>query len=1135
MGDLLGKYHVIIDGKGYILGRNARGIKYYQKKRAPLFVSKFGSGDSSYRDATFWQFFAQTNWRNGAQQLKFDDPGKFWKSENIDTTQLEKITLSKKLASTGQTDPGSRVNWINEWRADGASAFGDGSDGALSISADTTEAPIDSAATGTIATTSLSATNASFAAGQNILIHQTRGTGAGKWEENKISAYTAGTITLVNPLTNAYTTGAQVRVLKQHSSVTIDSTKTYTAKAWNGTVGGILAWICNGTTTVTGTISAVGATGSPNPGAAGGVGIGFSGGIGSTSAAQTGEGTTGDRVVSTSANGSGGGGGNVSGDPAWGGGGGGGNGAAGGAGTGGANNGAGGAAAGNTALTAMVFGGGGGGGARNSAGAGEYGGGGGGGGIVYIKSKTTTINGAINLNGGAATATYWNGGGGGGGSCLIKAQIATLGTNKLTASGGTVTGSNTGGTGGVGRIHLDYLTSYSGTTTPTIDIAQDSTLTDTPASTTSVGYCGTNTGKIYSWNGGTTWTEVWNARKLTSYTVVADVDTAGIVGDDAGTEKALSQGFQIATAATIKGVRVYIKKNAGTPGAITVRIETDSTAKPSGTLVNASAAATIPAFTATSYGWVTVEFTTAFALAAATTYHVVLKTAAAANDQNYAWGYNATTDVYSGGNISTSSDGGSSWTAVAGDDAMFQVLSNNTSANCSLISKTGGTKKLLVGTGDPNGTVNGDARLWSFDGTTWAINKTFNTATESAVLSLAEYTADDSIYVGLAPQAKIYKSTNMATYTLSEDIDKPRNPGYPYSLIEYNRSIYVAGGSPELIPNQYYLGFIYYYDSTEWGNLYPFDFTVIKCMSFYDAYLFLGTYHGQLFVFDTSSLNPIFNLKDLFDYELQFTSMEFHDDKLFLTTAPQEGKNETNIGIWVYDRHGLHVAHHNSSAKGYYSAGKINNILLIGADNGFVYKVDENTYEASGWVQSSYYDANLPSINKLYSEIEIRHEPLPANCAINIYYKFKESDSWTSLGSNAVDDSESFTLSFPSGINSKKISIKYEFTSSDGINTPTITDAIMKYALWPDTKYQWSLRVLAKENLQYRDRTTSTDNAATIRGNIEASKAGTQLVIFTDINGTDHTCLFQDIDQSVWTVDDGNVGEDLISVSLIEA
>ena len=59
--------------------------------------------------------------------------------------------------------------------------FGDGSDGNLTISTNTTDTPIDSSCSGTSGTKSLSATNTSFTAGQIILIHQTRGTGVGAW------------------------------------------------------------------------------------------------------------------------------------------------------------------------------------------------------------------------------------------------------------------------------------------------------------------------------------------------------------------------------------------------------------------------------------------------------------------------------------------------------------------------------------------------------------------------------------------------------------------------------------------------------------------------------------------------------------------------------------------------------------------------------------------------------------------------------------------------------------------------------------------------------------------------------------------------------------------------------------------
>ena len=85
--------------------------------------------------------------------------------------------------------------------------FGDGLDGDLTISSNTTEAPIDSSCSGTAGSYSLTATNASFAAGQLILIHKSRGNTtvtAGEYELNKISAYVAGTITLKYALKNSY-------------------------------------------------------------------------------------------------------------------------------------------------------------------------------------------------------------------------------------------------------------------------------------------------------------------------------------------------------------------------------------------------------------------------------------------------------------------------------------------------------------------------------------------------------------------------------------------------------------------------------------------------------------------------------------------------------------------------------------------------------------------------------------------------------------------------------------------------------------------------------------------------------------------------------------------------------------------
>lgn len=1119
MAALDGKYHIKIGSQGYILGRNRNGLQYYEKKKAPAFVNKFGSGDSSYRDATFWQFFAQTNWRNGAQQLKWDDAGKFWKSENVNVNQLEKTTLSNKMISCGQTVAGSNVLVLESWRAGTSSdVFGDGSDGALTISSNTTEAPIDSSCSGTLGTTSLTATNASFAAGQKILIHQSRGTGAGQYEINEISSYTAGTITTTSPLDYTYTDSgasqAQVRVLKQYSSVTINTSITYTAKAWDGNVGGIIGWLCNGTTTITGTLTTAGK--------------GYLGGASSTGAANQGESYSGAGTASSSANGGGGGGGNV------------GNGGGGGFVTGGAgqvgnnNNGTDGSAPGGDDLdTAFYLGsGGGGGGHPTSASAG-----GAGGGSVLIITKNYTMTGAIALTGlGSSGSVYRCGGGGSGGACLIKAQTAVLGTNLITAAGGTgATGldASKGGNGSTGRIHLSYSASYSGTTTPTLDVLQDGTLIDNPPDEEFTAYAGTSTGKILSWDGGTIFTEVFDARRLTWYDDTTLLDNSGGFGDDGGVEKAEAQSFQLSTALTVKSIETYIKWWKGTPGNISVRIETNNAGVPSGTLVHADATATIQAFLTDAYSWKEATFSNAVSLSASTTYWIVLSIAAGANDNAYLWGSDGSSPTYASGNRAYFP----AWTADTGTDHFFRVNGDATSINCSLVTDVGGTHKMLFGVGNPSSTTNGEARIISYDGTTWAINKIFTTTYSSQVTSLEEYTVTgtDKVFVGVGPQAVVYSSTDLSTYTEAKDINKPQNPGYIWKLKEYNHYLYALGGSPELLQSQHYDGFVYVFDTTEWNPLYPFDFTTIRSAEFYDAYLFMGTYHGQLFVYDTSSLTPIFNFKDLYDYEVTIRCMKYFDDKLYLGLIPQDGTGETNVGVWVYDRRGLSLAYHNSGATGYYCMSQVNNELLIGASDGYVYRIDRDKYQASGSIQSSYYDANLPSIPKLYSEVTLQHDPLPANTSIAVYYQFKESDTPTLLGTSSTDDAEEATFSFASGTTSNKISLSYTLSTSDENVTPTLTEVVMKYSLMPQRKWLWNMRIMAKSNLILLDKTTSSLTATQIRSAVETAQNSDSLVVLTDFDGTTYNCLFNDIQQPSWVIDQDTASEDLINVSLIEA
>jgi len=375
--------------------------------------------------------------------------------------------------------------------------------GARTYSTDTTDMPIDSAASGTVGTSTLTASNASFMAGQKILIHQSRGTGAGAWELNEIASYSTGAIVTVEPLKNTYTSSgpsaAQVLVMLQYTDLTVDPGVTVTAKAWNGLTGGILAFLASGTIAINGTIEANGGNGSFSESVtvSGATGGGFRGGDSNLASppysggnANAGEGTAGASVAQQTANGNGGGGAKTTGPSAGWPGGGGGNGTVGQDGmvtVGQGDRGFGGTVAGTTDLTAMVFGGGGGGGANDGntypgyEGAGS---GGSGGGIIIVIAKDIIVDNSTGSimanggNGGNAEPDYGGGGAGAGGSILIKAQTATLNTNRITAVGGTggtigpPYNVQDGGNGGTGRIRIEYCETLSGSTNPPASVQQ---------------------------------------------------------------------------------------------------------------------------------------------------------------------------------------------------------------------------------------------------------------------------------------------------------------------------------------------------------------------------------------------------------------------------------------------------------------------------------------------------------------------------------------------------------------------------------------------------------------------------------------------------------------------------------------
>jgi hypothetical protein len=124
-------------------------------------------------------------------------------------------------------------------------------------------------------------------------------------------------------------------------------------------------------------------------------------------------------------------------------------------------------------LGTLTFGGGGGGGSRGQGSSSKYyegTSGANGGGIVFISANNVSISGTVTSNGSNADVPVICGGGGGGGaggSIKIYGDVVSLGTDLVTANGGEGGKARSyGGDGGSGVVAVGYITSISGTSSP---------------------------------------------------------------------------------------------------------------------------------------------------------------------------------------------------------------------------------------------------------------------------------------------------------------------------------------------------------------------------------------------------------------------------------------------------------------------------------------------------------------------------------------------------------------------------------------------------------------------------------------------------------------------------------------------
>ena len=165
----------------------------------------------------------------------------------------------------------------------------------------------------------------------------------------------------------------------------------------------------------------------------------------------------------------------------------------------------------------------------------------------------------------------------------------------------------------------------------------------------------------FSDDGGSSWTDPGNREATCSITI------SGAAENDK-----VAQSFQVTGTQEVATVKLWLKKSGSPTGTMTLRIETDNSGDPSGTLADANLTVDVAeSSVGTSYADVTFTFATPANISGSTTYWIVLSTDRSNSISNYVtWGIDSSTPSYADGQLV--SENSSSWSAESAD-GVFSV------------------------------------------------------------------------------------------------------------------------------------------------------------------------------------------------------------------------------------------------------------------------------------------------------------------------------------------------------------------------------------------------------------------------------------------------------------------------------
>lgn len=151
-----------------------------------------------------------------------------------------------------------------------------------------------------------------------------------------------------------------------------------------------------------------------------------------------------------------------------------------------------------------------------------------------------------------------------------------------------------------------------------------------------------------------------------------------------------------------------------------------------------------------------------------------------------------------------------------------------------------------------------------------------------------------------------------------------------------------------------------------------------------------------------------------------------------------------------------------------------------------VIKVDSTQYVTSGTLDSGWFDAGFPELDKDQGDIFIRlDEALASGQSVSVSVRKEGESGFTSAGSVAAGATSGLLGVPTTHLRSKRLEVRLTL-GSGGTNTPTVSAVILRYRPVPVDKWVWGFTVLINKALTFLDSSRETRKPSDIIADLKA-------------------------------------------------